>query len=406
MATDYLGLPIEEQFLQENSLGIAPQAPAQRPAMSQGTGLAGLAEQVKQPSQNFNFLGWLGDTLRSTGAGLQGQPDPTIQRRLQEAQLARQQEEMQLRKRQQAFQELETGFNFLKEVDIPDEYKTPVLRKWAERNPIVNEMFGGHIPSISMKGKALVREAYEAKEGEIVFGVKPQPAGIYDFEGYPKDGQWVVTKLKANKEAATQRRFEEAEERRERHHLTSQAGIERRHQDTVRALTEQREFRNADTLRKEFLTQSKEFVEVRDSFNRIAQSAKNPSPAGDMSMIFAYMKMLDPRSVVRESEFRTAETARPLVERAKLSWDAVKAVWEGKKLTPSMRADFLNRAEQLYGQQESSHLNTEKEFRRIAASSGLDPEKVIVDLKAKRAGRVEISPEEIKAAKRRLGISE
>jgi hypothetical protein len=36
------------------------------------------------------------------------------------------------------------------------------------------------------------------------------------------------------------------------------------------------------------------------NYSKIEISAKKGTPQGDMSLIFAYMKMLDPGSVVRE----------------------------------------------------------------------------------------------------------
>lgn len=185
-----------------------------------------------------------------------------------------------------------------------------------------------------------------------------------------------------------QRRFEQREERMEKRaeetqarFETSQVGIEQRHAEMITTLKGKTEFQQTDTLRKEFLKESQTFTEVRDSFNRVSASAEKPSPAGDLSLIFAYMKMLDPKSVTRESEFSVAETARPLLEKLGVSWDRVQSVWEGKKLTDTQRADFVNRAQGLFRQQEQSHNLTVKEFRRLAASSGLDPDKVVVDLK-------------------------
>jgi hypothetical protein len=136
---------------------------------------------------------------------------------------------------------------------------------------------------------------------------------------------------------------------------------------------------NEAQLRREFNNQSKVFIEVRDMFGRVETSAKNPTPAGDLSMIFAYMKMLDPASVVRESEFRVAETARPLLERAGLSWDRLSSVWEGKRLTDGQRADFLKRGKEIYSTQEASHKQLVSETRRIAAASGLNPDRVVTE---------------------------
>lgn len=138
-------------------------------------------------------------------------------------------------------------------------------------------------------------------------------------------------------------------------------------------------FGNENTLRDEFVTQSKDFVKVRDSYGRILKSAENPSPAGDLSMIFNYMKMLDPNSVVRESEFATAATAKPLVERMGLSWDAIDAVWQGRKLTTQQRADFVNRADQLYQSQLGSQKNLADVYSGLATRYNLSPENIVID---------------------------
>jgi hypothetical protein len=55
-------------------------------------------------------------------------------------------------------------------------------------------------------------------------------------------------------------------------------------------------------LRKEFnaLPEVKNYKQVVTSYKTIEEQAKKATPAGDLSMIFAYMKLLDPTSTVRE----------------------------------------------------------------------------------------------------------
>jgi hypothetical protein len=79
--------------------------------------------------------------------------------------------------------------------------------------------------------------------------------------------------------------------------------------------TDTQRFNRADKLRDEFNNQSKEFVGVANSFKRIQDSAKNPSPSGDLSLIFNFMKVLDPGSTVREGEFATAQNAGSVDDR-------------------------------------------------------------------------------------------
>ena len=53
-------------------------------------------------------------------------------------------------------------------------------------------------------------------------------------------------------------------------------------------------FKRTTKLRGEFTNLSKEFIKQRDSFNRIEASAKDHSAAGDLALIFNFMKLLDP----------------------------------------------------------------------------------------------------------------
>lgn len=132
-------------------------------------------------------------------------------------------------------------------------------------------------------------------------------------------------------------------------------------------------------LSDDFRAESKQFVTARDSFSRIQASAKQGTPAGDLSMIYAYMKMLDPGSVVRESEFRQAQTARPLLERMGLNWDALQSVWAGQKMTPSMRQDFIARANDIYDEAQKNQQEIYNIYAERAKRMGLEPENVVID---------------------------
>lgn len=129
-------------------------------------------------------------------------------------------------------------------------------------------------------------------------------------------------------------------------------------------------------LRKEFIGQSKDFVTIRDSYNRIKASVDKPSPAGDLALIFNYMKMLDPGSVVRESEFATAAASGSYGERIKA---AVGKVMKGEKLSDAMRTDFVDRSNKLYKSQLGSHEKLKGEYDRISTGLGVEPSSVIID---------------------------
>lgn len=131
-------------------------------------------------------------------------------------------------------------------------------------------------------------------------------------------------------------------------------------------------------LRKEFsgLSRVKDFDQQVGAYGRIIASADDPSAAGDLALIFNYMKLLDPGSVVRESEFATAQNAGGVDEMTRAWWNRLKS---GERLDPNVRADFLKRAEKLYYDAEKQYGGTVERYRGAAEGYGFDPARTIPD---------------------------
>ncbi len=140
--------------------------------------------------------------------------------------------------------------------------------------------------------------------------------------------------------------------------------------------SEQKKFENTKKMRDEFVTSSKDFAKVNDAFARIDASAVDPSPAGDMALIFNYMKMLDPGSVVRESEFALAAQTGSFGERIQ---SLVSRISSGERLADSVRADFVDRSKRLFNRANVNYRKRRAEYERIAESFGLEPSQVIID---------------------------
>lgn len=117
---------------------------------------------------------------------------------------------------------------------------------------------------------------------------------------------------------------------------------------------------------------SQEFTKVRDSYGRI-KAIKNTA-AGDLALIFNYMKMLDPGSVVRESEFAQAAATGAWGERLKAAGERI---LKGTRLSDVMRADFLETANGLYGPALKSQQERAGQFRKIAERAKLDPQDIL-----------------------------
>jgi len=130
-----------------------------------------------------------------------------------------------------------------------------------------------------------------------------------------------------------------------------------------------------DTVRKEFFGQAKPYIEISQAYRKIEEATKVPSAAGDVSLIFAFMKILDPGSVVREGEFATAQNAGGIPDRIRAQYNA--AV-DGQRLAPAQREDFLNQAKNLARSQQQMFENQLLPFySNIAEQRGYDVNKVV-----------------------------
>lgn len=139
----------------------------------------------------------------------------------------------------------------------------------------------------------------------------------------------------------------------------------------------EKKFNQEEKLRKDFNTITKDFRTVRDSIARVKSSGKNPSAAGDLALIFNYMKILDPGSTVREGEFANAENSAGWSSRARAQYN--KAI-SGQRLAPDQRADFLDRADRLFDQREKQYSKTSDEYTKLTERYGLNPSNVVLDL--------------------------
>lgn len=146
---------------------------------------------------------------------------------------------------------------------------------------------------------------------------------------------------------------------------------------TLRGLTQpqsEADLGDETGLRKEFVSNASDFVSLRSAFNKV--KAATPTAAGDIALVFNFMKILDPTSVVREGEFATAQNAAGVPERIR---NTLNRLMSGERLSPEQREDFEQQARNVYASQLEQHRQLEDQFRGIAQRIGVNPENVIVD---------------------------
>jgi hypothetical protein len=130
------------------------------------------------------------------------------------------------------------------------------------------------------------------------------------------------------------------------------------------------------SLRKEYSGLTSNYRKIRDSYSTIIASVEDPSAAGDLSLIFSYMKLLDPTSVVREGEQASAQNATGTPNQIRNLYNKV---IDGTRLNEEQRSDFLDRAEKLFSIASNNNIVTENAFKKLAKSQNLDPENVVID---------------------------
>jgi len=141
-----------------------------------------------------------------------------------------------------------------------------------------------------------------------------------------------------------------------------------------RAKDAERNLKTESGMRKEFNTLLKDYEKVADAYGRVKAASAEPSAAGDLALIFNYMKMLDPGSTVREGEFATAQNSAGVPGRIVSYYNNI---LRGERLNPPQRADFLRQAEGLYATaREGAEIKADS-YRDLAINAEVDPDNVI-----------------------------
>lgn len=150
----------------------------------------------------------------------------------------------------------------------------------------------------------------------------------------------------------------------------------------------------ATELRKErsTLPTTKATQEVSAAYNRVQAAAKNPSAAGDLALIFNYMKMLDPGSTVREGEFATAQNSAGVPTRIQAQYNQI---LNGQRLAPEQRQDFIGQASGQYEAQNKLQKQVDSKYISLAKKAGIDPEDVLVNFDAEKvASKLDSLPDD------------
>lgn len=135
-------------------------------------------------------------------------------------------------------------------------------------------------------------------------------------------------------------------------------------------------FKNEMELRKEYdmLPEVKDYKVVRSNYERIRQGVQLGTGAGDAAIVFGYMKMLDPTSVVREGEQATTRNAAGVPEAIRGMYNQLIG---GGQLSGEARQQILGAAEKVYGESSTNIEDVNKRYGDYAGAWKLDPSRIV-----------------------------
>lgn len=138
----------------------------------------------------------------------------------------------------------------------------------------------------------------------------------------------------------------------------------------------QKGFDNTLKLRGDFRSEPiyKAHQEVQSAHSQITQALKAGTPVGDLAGATKIMKLLDPASVVRESELGMAMAATGLADRA---LNYASRVINGNKLTPQQREEFQALADALASESAKQYTAKRAEYQGIAQRNQLNVDDVL-----------------------------
>lgn len=219
------------------------------------------------------------------------------------------------------------------------------------------------------------------------------------------EGQFVRdTSVEAERRAASKARqaqayeqmatgLETAEQRRqdalERSRQTDEfkrLGLDMRQQglDLQRAVAasklqdDSKKFRVEDNLRSEFLKRADKIREGTSHAQNVVTLLSDPTikndPTKQVSLVFSFGKMLDPESVVRESEYALIANARGLFDSLQ---QMIPQLQTGAKLTPAQLQSMQGIAQQMLGGAGTRIDALSQYYDNLAKRRGVDPENVL-----------------------------
>tara|TARA_R110000824_G_scaffold353901_1_gene540980 strand:- start:2048 stop:3073 length:1026 start_codon:yes stop_codon:yes gene_type:complete len=122
------------------------------------------------------------------------------------------------------------------------------------------------------------------------------------------------------------------------------------------------------------------FNESSVQLKKMLSALEEDTGAGDVAAVFAFMKTLDPSSVVRESEFEVAESTRGTrLLQFEDGWQVWNKLKRGERLTTKQKEDYKKAAIGFWGGDQSAVDNIKSSYMKKITNQGLNSDNIFVD---------------------------
>jgi hypothetical protein len=135
----------------------------------------------------------------------------------------------------------------------------------------------------------------------------------------------------------------------------------------------EKKFTQEEKIRKEWQGRSKMYGELQGTFNTLQASASSANGPGDIALITGFMKMLDPGSVVRETEFATARDTAGLFTQLQ---NRLEKAQNGQLLSPQQRKEYVALSQKYLDSAQTKANQEKKDLGIVVKNYKLNPENV------------------------------
>ena len=132
-------------------------------------------------------------------------------------------------------------------------------------------------------------------------------------------------------------------------------------------------FAQEEKIRKEWQGRSKMYGELQGTFSTLKASADSANGPGDIALITGFMKMLDPGSVVRETEFATARDTAGLFMQLQ---NRLQKAQNGQLLSPEQRKEYVALSQKYLDAAQTRAAQERKDLGIVVKNYKLNPQNV------------------------------